>query len=78
MSSGRMWLDLSIEADKVHKFWEGHKLLPNLHRGNSQIYARDFVKFCALLRIYELYDVYKNLQFQTSLLSYNLQRREHK
>ena len=45
---------------KVHIFWEGHKILRNLHRrfvlcSASQIYGGDFTKFCGLLRIYELY-----------------------
>ena len=45
---------------KVHIFWEGHKILRNLHRRFDryyigQIYDGDFVKFCGLLRIYELY-----------------------
>ena len=44
----------------VHIFWEGHKVLRNLHRrfvlySNGQIYGGDFTKFCGLLRIYELY-----------------------
>ena len=44
---------------KVHIFWEGHKILRNLHRrivlcSASQIYGGDFAKFCDLLRIYEL------------------------
>ena len=43
---------------KIHIFWEGHKILRNLHHrfvlcSNSQIY--DFAKFCGLLSIYELY-----------------------
>ena len=45
---------------KVHIFWEGHKILWNLHRTfdcvyRSQIKGIDFAKFCGLLRIYELY-----------------------
>ena len=44
---------------KVHIFWEGHKSLRNLHcrfdlHYIGQIYGGDFVKFCGLLRIYEL------------------------
>ena len=47
------------ELLKVHIFWEGHKILRNLHRrfvlcSASQIYSRKFAKFCGLLRIYEL------------------------
>ena len=45
---------------KVHIFWEGHKILRNLHRRFDwhyigQIYVGDFAKFCGLLRIYEFY-----------------------
>ena len=45
---------------KVHIFWEGHKILRNLHCrfvlcSASQIYSGDFAKFCGLLKICELY-----------------------
>ena len=45
---------------KVHIFWEGHKILRNLHRrfdryNIGQVYGGDFAKICGLLRIYELY-----------------------
>ena len=45
---------------KVHIFWEGHKILRNLHQSffrctASQIIGGDFANFCGLLRIYELY-----------------------
>ena len=45
---------------KVHIFWEGHKILWNLHLtfvlcSNGQIYGGDFPKFCGFLRIYGLY-----------------------
>ena len=45
---------------KVHKFWEGHKILRNLHLRFElyyigQIYGGDFAKLCGHLRIYELY-----------------------
>ena len=45
---------------KVHIFWEGHKILQNLHLtfvlcSASQKYVKDFAKFCGYLRIYELY-----------------------
>ena len=48
-----------IVTSKVHIFWEGHKILWNLHRRfvlccNGQIYGGYFAKFCGLLRIYEL------------------------
>ena len=44
---------------KVHTFWEGRKILRNLHDRFvhyyiGQIYDGDFAKFCGLLRIYEL------------------------
>ena len=49
-----------FELLKFHIFWEGHKILQNLHRtfvlcSASQIIGGDFAKFCGLLRIYELY-----------------------
>ena len=49
-----------IVSYKVHIFWEGHKILPNLHQlfdwhYIGQIIGGDFAKFCGLLRIYELY-----------------------
>ena len=52
------WLQKKL-LNKVHIFWEGHKILRNLPCrfvlcSNSQIYGRDFAKFCGLLRIYEL------------------------
>ena len=45
---------------KVHLFWEGHKVLRNLHltfdnSTYSQKLVEDLAKFCGLLRIYELY-----------------------
>ena len=44
---------------KVHIFWEGHKILRNLHltfdySTYSQKLGEDFATFCGLLRIYEL------------------------
>ena len=49
----------SAKYVKVHIFWEGHKILRNLHQffvlcTASQIIGEDFAKFCDLLRIYEL------------------------
>ena len=46
---------------KVHIFWEGHKILRNLHRifhryYIGQIYGGDFAKIWGLLRIYEPYE----------------------
>ena len=53
---------LSLSFLKVHIFWEGHKILRNLHRRFDryyigQIYSGDFAKLCGLLRIYELFYV---------------------
>ena len=47
-------------VNKVHIFWEGHKISRNLNRRFDlyyigQIYGGDFAKICGLLRIYELY-----------------------
>ena len=44
---------------KVHIFWEGHKILPNLYltfdySTYSQKLGEDLAKFSGLLRIYEL------------------------
>ena len=44
-------------------FWEGHKILRNLHLTFDCMYCsqklgEDFVKFCGLLRIYELYQTH--------------------
>ena len=41
---------------KVYLFWEGHKILRNIHRSFDSYYR--FAKFCGLLRIYELYYLY--------------------
>ena len=51
---------LQASVGKVHIFWEGHKILWNLHRRFDryyigQIYCGDFAKICGLLRIYEFY-----------------------
>ena len=48
------------ESIKVHIFWEGLKILRNLHLtfflcSAIQKSGGDFEKFCGLLRIYELY-----------------------
>ena len=47
------------QKSKVHIFWEGHKILRNLHltfnySTYSQKLEEDFAKFCGLLRMYEL------------------------
>ena len=64
--SGYMNFKLPFDAevvkkilDKVHIFWEGHKILRNLHltfdcNYCSQKLGEDFAKFSGLLRIYEL------------------------
>ena len=54
---------LSYEHLKVHIFWEGHKILQNLHQLMDwqyigHIIVEDLAKFCDLLRIYELYNIY--------------------
>ena len=53
-------VNLILIADKVHIFWEGHKILRNLHQlfdwqYIGQIIDGYFAKCCGLLRIYELY-----------------------
>ena len=53
------WLQSGYCIIKVHIFWEGYKILQNLHRrfvlwSNGQIYGGDFAKIFGLLRIYEL------------------------
>ena len=50
----------SNKVVKVHIFWEGHKILRNLHLtfvlcSASQKSGGDFANFCSLLRIYKLY-----------------------
>ena len=50
----------TLSSFKVHKFWEGHKILWNLHHTFywhyiGQIYGGNFSKFCGLLRIYDLH-----------------------
>ena len=55
---------------KLHIFWEGHKILRNLHRRydwhyTGQIYGGDLAKFCGLLRMYELYEIAKEISCQT-------------
>ena len=54
-------MQTNLQQIKVHIFWEGDKILWNLHDrfvlfSASQIYGGDFAKFCGLLRIYELYN----------------------
>ena len=47
----------STKVGKVHIFWEGHKILRNLHQlfdwqYIGQIFGGDFAKFCGLLRTF--------------------------
>ena len=58
-------VDLTL---KVHIFWEGHKILQNLHQSFDwqyigQIIGGDFAKFCGLLRSYELYAEIQHTQW---------------
>ena len=58
-----------IFTSKVHIFWEGHKILRNLHDRFDryyigQIYGGDFAKICGLLRIYELYQYMHSLKIE--------------
>ena len=64
---------VNIRTIKVHIFWEGHKILRNLHQlfilcTASQIIGGDFAKFCGLLRIYELY---QGLNHQAMVIYHN-------
>ena len=58
----------TLKASKVHIFWEGHKILWNLHLSFDwhyigQKYGEYFAKFCGLLRIYELYIQGHSMQY---------------
>ena len=68
---------LVYNYSKVYIFWEGHKILRNLHQlfvlcTASQIVGGDFAKFCGLLRIYELY--YLKLFWASKSAVYNQQQ----
>ena len=58
------WWNLEADAPfKVHLFWEGHKVLRNLHltfdwHYVGQNWCGDSAKFCGLLRTYEFYKKY--------------------
>ena len=57
--SGALNLNYSNRYDKVHIFWEGYKILQNLHFtfvrcSASQKEGEDFAKFSGLFTIYEL------------------------
>ena len=59
LKSGQIKKIKALYYVKVHIFWEGHKILQNLHLNfdystYSQKLGEDFAKFCDLLRIYEL------------------------
>ena len=59
---------------KVHIFWEGHKILGNLHQlfdwyYTGQIIGGDFAKFCGLLRKYELYLLFTEFTKPIALFS---------
>ena len=61
----------------VNVIFEGHKILPNLHRRFDryyirQIYSGDFAKFCGLLRIYELYYPIPHRHIQLILIIFDL------
>ena len=64
---------------KIHIFWEGHKILRNLHLTFVPRSASgDFSKFCGLLRIYELYSCPLNIFPQTfSQCLFRRQLRKH-
>ena len=54
------WIAAKMHFIKVHMFWEGHKILRNIHRGFDRYnIALDkstveiLQKNCGLLRIYE-------------------------
>ena len=52
-------IEITNQFHKVHIFWEGHKILRNLHltfdnSTYSQKLGEDFAIFCGLLIIYEL------------------------
>ena len=55
-------MELRMEG-KVHIFWEGLKILRNLHLAFdcmycSQKWGEDFAKICGILRVYELHKMY--------------------
>ena len=69
--------------DKVHRFWESHTILRNLQQlfvlcTASQIIGGDSVKFCGLLRIYELEFLtdYISCRREKRMQSYSLYKAE--
>ena len=80
MATAHVWLLLCLVwifmkqtlVSKVCIFWDGHKVLRNLHGRfvlciEIQIYGGDFAKLCGLLRIYELYDAKEDISNQDFL-----------
>ena len=70
------WRSTVYRFNKVYIFWEGHKILQNIHHRFDryfigQIYDGDFAKFCGLLRIYELYETAQLALAQPKKLDYN-------
>ena len=68
-----------VNSGKVHIFWEGHKILRNLHLtfvlcSASQKWGEDFAIFCGLLRIYKLYGYARKARYNRS---FNLQIESH-
>ena len=60
MNSGFSLCMSVVRVIKVHIFWEGLKILQNLHLTFDCMYCsqklgENFAEFCGLLRIYELY-----------------------
>ena len=67
---------LERKSGKVHIFWEGHKILRNLHLTFDCMYCNqklgeDFANFCGLLRIYELYVSTRKISKFKSILTWN-------
>ena len=67
---------------KVHTFWEGHKILRNLHLpfdlcSASQIIGGDFGKFCGLLRIQNIWTLkivlHRIIMHKSQTKNFNLQ-----
>ena len=59
----KQYQNMIVMPCKVHIFWEGHKILQNIHLTFDCMYCgqkqgEDFAKFCGLLRIYELYRLF--------------------
>ena len=66
-----------ISHIKVHIFWEGHKILQNIHLtyvlcSARQKWGGDFAKFCGHLRIYELYNNWTKMNLSLLDMKYFL------